>query len=140
MYGVDINNLFTSKKYKLSEKRLLLSAIVQQTIYSKSIFPKNSDLYDYVAVFEELYALEKKDKFKPYIYDSRPRLAATISRLMLSKDDLEVEKKLMKFHSELYTSESIESNLSENNSINQKIRNEDSSLLKDIIINRNRKD
>lgn len=46
----------------------------------------------------------------------------------------------MKFHSELYTSESIESNLSENNSINQTIRNEDSSLLKDIIINRNRKD
>ncbi|GGG34224.1 hypothetical protein GCM10007425_31180 [Lysinibacillus alkalisoli] len=134
MFEVDINTLFTSKKYKLSEKRLFLTAVVQKTIYSKNIFPKNSDLYNYIYLFESLYKLDEKDKFKPYLYDSRTQLAARICRLIISKDDLEVEKELMEFHAKLYGADSL-------SNTDKKIKKDNnSSLLKDIINNRNREE
>ena len=117
----NIDLLFNSKKYKLSEKRLFLIAIVQKTIYSKTYFKNNLSLKSYIEIFEKSYRLPDDEKFKEYLYQSRTALAARICRLILEKDDLEVEKKLMNWHSNYYkedsqtiTTESKEKNDSRN--------------------------
>lgn len=95
----DIYILFNSKKYKLSEKRLFLVAIVQKTIYSTELFKANSSLKDYIEVIEKLYEIPEDKRFKDYLYNSRTALAARTCRLIIEKDDLEAEKKLMEWHS-----------------------------------------
>lgn len=98
----NIDLLFDSKKYKLSEKRLFLIAIVQKTIYSTVYFKSNPLLKDYIEVFEKLYKLPDDQKFKDYLYQSRTALSARVCRLIIEKDDLEVEKELMDWHSNYY--------------------------------------
>ncbi len=101
----NIDLLFNSKKYKLSEKRLFLIAIVQKTIYSNDYFKSNSSLKSYIEIFEKSYRLSNNEKFKDYLYQSRTALAARVCRLIIKKDDLEVEKKLMDWHSNYYKDE-----------------------------------
>ncbi|MBJ7966979.1 hypothetical protein [Bacillus cereus] len=101
----NIDLLFNSKKYKLSEKRLFLIAIVQKTIYSNEYFKNNSSLRDYIEIFEKTYKLPDDEKFKDYLYNSRTALAARVCRLIIKKDDLEVEKELMDWHSNYYKDE-----------------------------------
>jgi len=96
--------LFDSKKYKVSEKRLFLIAIVQQLIYSKEIFHSNESLKEYIKVFEVEYDLPYKDRFKEYLYKSRTQLAARVCRLIIEKNNLENEKKLMDWHLEFLKS------------------------------------
>lgn len=98
----NIDLLFNSKKYKLSEKRLFLIAIVQKTIYSNDYFKSNSSLKGYIEIFEKSYRLPDDEKFKDYLYQSRTALAARVCRLIIKKDDLEVEKELMDWHSNYY--------------------------------------
>jgi hypothetical protein len=98
----NIDLLFDSKKYKLSEKRLFLVAIVQKTIFSTVYFKSNTSLKDYIEVFEKLYKLPDDKKFKDYLYQSRTALSARVCRLIIDTDDLEAEKELMDWHSDFY--------------------------------------
>lgn len=116
----NINLLFNSKKYKLSEKRLFLIAIVQKTIYSTEYFKSNISLKDYIEIFERFYNLPDDKKFKDYLYKSRTALSARVCRLIIEKDDLEVEKELMDWHSNYYKNkiqETLVPNKSKGNSL-----------------------
>ncbi|MFE3573721.1 hypothetical protein [Lysinibacillus sp. NPDC059133] len=123
---LDLDLLFNSKKYKLSEKRLFLIAIAQKTIYS-SYFKSNPSLKEYIEIFEMLYKLPDDKKFKEYLYKSRTALAARVSRLIIEEDNLEVEKELMDWHSTYYK-ERVQTISSSN-----KEKDNSTSLLEDFI-------
>ncbi|MGE0910519.1 hypothetical protein ACQGRJ_09725 [Bacillus atrophaeus] len=92
-------SLLTSKKYNSEEKKLLLVGIVQNLIYSRSVFPSNMSLSKYIHIFEEIYNLEKNELFKEYLYRSRTLLSSRVCRMIIENTDPKIDRKLIDWHS-----------------------------------------
>lgn len=72
----------------MREKKYIFIGVVMETIFSKELFYRNSDLHEYVNIFEDLMKLTP---YLDYLYKSRTMLASRVIKDLLNKkvnDDL----------------------------------------------------
>lgn len=78
----DIKNdlkIIMSNKLSVSQSKLLFMGIIYEIILSKELFPKNSQLEEFINGHLIKY-LKKKTKFKVYLFKTRTILGATIQK------------------------------------------------------------
>ncbi|MEI3654533.1 hypothetical protein [Lactococcus lactis] len=79
----NVINTLNSSKYLMREKKYIFIGVVMETIFSKELFYRNSDLHEYINIFENLMKLTP---YLDYLYKSRTMLASRVIKDLLNKE------------------------------------------------------
>lgn len=96
MINKTINNMLTSQKYTIKDKKIIFIGEVTQTIYNKSLFTRNKDLHAYITLFEN--SLSLNSPFKDYLYRSRTLLTSRVTRAIYNEQDSSIISELIYLH------------------------------------------